>query len=113
MMDKTFIEAIQAGRDTKVVTVNGVEYSTRDVHNAPLPVEPQAETLEVGTLSGLAAYASALDIDRLVPAELILHVVSHEEAVLRSKITGAHRQRCNRQFTLRNLSYGLSFHGNQ
>jgi hypothetical protein len=93
MMDKSFIEAIQKGTATGVVTVDGKQYATRQVYNPPLPDEPEATPLHLGSLSGLAAYCGDLTRDGLNPTELFLVINSATEVTLASKLAGVHRDR--------------------
>jgi hypothetical protein len=93
MMDATFVKAIRETAETKVVSINGKEYASREVHNPPLPMEPRVSTLEIETLTGLVNYCNELEIDGLDANALFIHIESPEVVSLLSKITGEQRQR--------------------
>ncbi len=76
-----------------MLTIDGKEYATREVHNAPLPREPMADTLGLGSLSGIVDYCKALALDGLKPEGLLLHVESHRAVSVRSGLFGENRRR--------------------
>lgn len=89
MIDKSFIEAIQDGSKTEVITVNGKEFATAAVFNPPLPVEPLTIGLLVATLTGLVDFCTAQTGGKMI------HVRSYHEVALLSDIQGVARQREN------------------
>jgi len=95
MMDASFIAAIQKSTATGVVTLDGKEYATREVHNPPLPEQPTCDHIEVSSLSALTAYVRA----QLEPGgelhdqHCIVHVENPRAVRVVSGLKGARRLR--------------------
>lgn len=92
MIDRSFVEAIQEGIKTQVVTIGGKEFATQEVFTAPLPKEPSADTLTVETLTGLVDYCKT-ELDGLDKSKLLIQVKSYHEVDLLSNIRGENRKR--------------------
>jgi hypothetical protein len=88
MIDSNFVQAISTLSGGQSVTVNGKEYTTKQVYNVPLPTEPLTPVLAVSTLTGLVDFCKTI-----TPNNHILHVKSFHEVVLLSAIQGEARQR--------------------
>jgi len=90
MIDSTFVESITELVPAGVVTINGNEFSTKPVHNQPLPDEPVQSVLEVSTLTAVADFCDAF----LTSGEgNVLHVVSPREVRLIGPVFGVRKQR--------------------
>lgn len=59
MIDSEFVQAIVDNAQPKVVSVNGREYSTAQVFNAPLPEQPNFPEVGLYTLDSLVDYIAA------------------------------------------------------
>ncbi|HEY9734903.1 MAG TPA: hypothetical protein V6D06_01430 [Trichocoleus sp.] len=64
------VQAIQDSVKTEIITVDGLDYTTRPVHRPP--AEPKLQALTVYTLTGLFEFVQALGNDA---AGLVVHVV--------------------------------------
>jgi hypothetical protein len=53
------VKAIQAGVETKVLTIDEREYVTRQIYN--LPLEPRPERIQVTTLQGFCEYLNLIE----------------------------------------------------
>lgn len=92
MIDANFISAIQGASETKILELDGKQYSTKQLFNAPAPTEHLADALEIYSLTGLVDYCKT-QVDGLKKEELILHVVSPTQVNLVSKLTPELNQR--------------------
>lgn len=90
MIDAEFVQKIAELAETQVITVDDKEYASKPIYNPPAPYEPLAKPLGVSTLSGLVSYCRSF-----VPAGMdhVLHVRSHCEVAVASKIQGVNRER--------------------
>jgi hypothetical protein len=69
------VQAIQQSVETKIITVDGREFTTRPVHE--IPSEPSVETLQLTTLTGLVEYLNEVQDLPLVKADITaVHVLS-------------------------------------
>ncbi len=92
-MDQGGILAVQdsARKEAQQITLpDGMVMSTKDLK--PVIFDPHPHALGVGTLTGIRDFMTA-NIDALVPAELMLHVINEREVQLVSKIEGPHKIR--------------------
>lgn len=86
-MTRDFLNGIIDLAPVKIYEANGLNYSSKPLH----PIfPPSAETLAVGTLSGLMEFyeASEIETDRL-----LLHIVSPTWVRLLSRLDGATKRR--------------------
>jgi hypothetical protein len=84
------VKAIQDSVVTKVIEIGGVEFVTRPIF-AP-PVEKDAESLNVHTLSGLIDYLSS-NIDTLAVEKHAIHITGYNEVNLVSVLNGRPKRR--------------------
>lgn len=86
---KELYDAIRKDADTKVLTINGRNFTDKPIH-AVLAAEPDA--LEISTLSGLIDYLKA-NVDDLALESLMAVVVSPSYVELVSNLHSEHCQR--------------------
>lgn len=86
------IQAVQDSVKTEIINTEGRDFSTRTIHPIPQPRDAEVAQLEVNTLSGIVDYLNA-NVDKLNPESLVLHIVSHDQVLVRSAIFGKNKQR--------------------
>lgn len=82
------VKAIQESVKNEMVTVDGVEYATRQLFDPRKP-EPSATTLEINTLQGIVDYITGLD-EADGP---VIHIVSEDQVNIITPATGHFKQR--------------------
>lgn len=91
-LTRDFLDRVVELAEPKIHTLDGMQYSTRQLH---LIRQPSPETLGVQTLSGLVDFFEKTDFG--YPADddspLLIHVVSHQEANLISDIDPVYQTR--------------------
>ena len=91
MIDRDFVDAIVENSQAKVVTVNGKEYATGELHNPPMPIEPDFPTIHLLTLDSLVEYITAnrdglnLDGSSILATAEHARLVGRETGVLRKR----------------------------
>jgi hypothetical protein len=85
------VEAIKESERTVVITVNGLEYTTRPVYDARVK-DPEIKPLAINTLKGLADYINK-NVDILDLKECQIHVASHDKVYLVGRTYGHFKQR--------------------
>jgi hypothetical protein len=94
LLNADFINAIKDLAGADVVTIEGKEFATKEVFNAPLPDEPLTAGLAASTLTGLVDYClAACKADEKFKSEHLIHVRSYHDVALVSQIQGVRRQR--------------------
>lgn len=86
------IQSVKDSVETKIITTEGRDFSTRQIHAIPRPKDAEVSALELNTLSGIVDYLAA-NVDKLDKATLVLHIVSEREVLLRSALFGQNKQR--------------------
>lgn len=83
-------ELAVAAAEAAIVTVDGVEYSLRPLHDPRKP-KPEAETLKFASLASLVTFATRPDLWN--EKDLFLHVEGPEMVALHGPLRGAFQQR--------------------
>jgi hypothetical protein len=85
-----------ANKETKVLSLNGKEYATKQVLNAPDPPDPPAlplaKSIEVATLTGFVDFVKT-KVNREDYDKYLIHVDDHRTVRLLSDLQGFHKQR--------------------
>jgi hypothetical protein len=89
MLSDKAVEAIQASQETKVLLVEGLEFTTRPVFE---PNCPSIETLEVCTLGGFVDYIRG-NLDGLTGEGVVAHIISPTTVALVGAAEGRHKKR--------------------
>ncbi|MHC1697751.1 MAG: hypothetical protein AB9919_06785 [Geobacteraceae bacterium] len=88
MIDETFIEKITELAETQIITIDGRNYSSRQIH----PInDPTPAVMGVSTLTALAEYITENPDSPEHP--FIVHVHSHETVIVYSPLHGEFLQR--------------------
>ncbi len=88
MIDAEFIEKIEEMAKPVIIDVNGSKYSSQPIH----PVEKaNPKTLPIQSLTGIADYI--LKSGDVKVEDVIVHIVSHNEVAIYSKLFGDFKQR--------------------
>lgn len=85
------LEELVRASEAKVIYVDGVSYSTRQIHDLRKK-EPEPETLVVHSLQAVVDYIAG-NRDGLELGECVLHIVGPQQVDLRSRISGHFQQR--------------------
>lgn len=88
-MLKTAIEKILELSEVKTFKVGDRDYSNKPI--APIK-EPMAETVALGTLTGLVDYLKA-NVDKINPENHLIHIESYQSVILMSGCARPFRQR--------------------
>lgn len=89
MLDRSFLEKLEEMSKANKLGINGVEYSDRKLHEIPLKT---AKTLNIYNLAGLIDYLDR-NIDCLAPNETLIHVISYDAVMVRSRLDDCYRSR--------------------
>ncbi len=84
------VRAIQDSVRTEIIEVEGNEFTTRQVFLPP--AEPTAQGLKLHTLTGLVDYIKG-DMDGALAEGAVVHVLSHMQVQIVSRIDGRHKRR--------------------
>lgn len=91
--DGTFVKELERviiNGETQTVTIDGVTYTNKKLNDIRAP-EPEADPININTLTGLVEYIKA-DFDAGV-TDAMVHVVSHDHVELFSAMSGRFFQR--------------------